>query len=109
MIIEDGQPMDGEIYLTRAEVMNASQYADVGARIVEFAVPGRGGRAVMSDVTAAIVSEACDAGIYDDVEHARHSLPGEFIDFPLSRSEVAEARAERRLEEARDHQAMGWL
>jgi hypothetical protein len=110
MIIEDGQPMDGEIYATRKAVMNASQYADAGARVVEFDLSAlAGGGSMMLDVTKIIVSEAYDAGIYADAEHARHRLPGEFIDLPLSRGEAAEARAERRFEEARDHQAMGWL
>jgi len=63
--------------------------------------------APMRDVSEDVVRAADAAGTFTDPENDRQCIAGRFLDFPLTRNEIDEDRAERRFEEARYERVMG--
>lgn len=94
MIIENGQPMDGEL-MGRERLLSSLPFAGVGAKVLAFDVAEAiGGEATITNVTRDMVLSAWRAGYFDGYDNARDGLAGEYIIFPLSRTEGARAAAD---------------
>ncbi len=94
MIIENGQPMDGEL-MSRERLISALPFADVGAKVLAFDLSAAvGGGTTITNVTKDMVLAAWRAGAFDGYDNARNGLAGEYIIFPMSRSEGARAAAD---------------
>lgn len=96
VIIEDRQPMDGE-FLDKEHLFTSLPFADCGARVMAFDLDEAmsDGSTQLRDCTEDMVREAyADGAFIGYEEDCRHRLAGEYIEFPLSKAEIAETRAE---------------
>ncbi|AKR55739.1 hypothetical protein XM25_07995 [Devosia sp. H5989] len=109
IIIEDDQVLDGEIIRSEADLFNKLPGSDFDAQVIEFDVGElrRDKSAPMRDVSEDVVRAADAAGAFTDPENDRQCIAGRFLDFPLTRDEIDEDRAERRFEEDRYERMMG--
>lgn len=96
IIYENEQPLDGEIYHSKASLFRALGFADHSAKVFEFDIAEacRDGATAFRVVTEDMVHEAYAAGEID-MERDWHKLPGDY----LEQAETAADVAERQLDE----------